>query len=70
MDENNNKCSLRNGKLKANRASDTEEQRKERLSIRREKDRARRKAKKLQEEKKRLSETEDTRNSTWPLSKD
>ena len=30
------KCSLRNEKLKANRASETEEQRKERLRIRRE----------------------------------
>ena len=36
------KCSLRNEKLKANRTSETEEQRKERLRIRREKDRARR----------------------------
>ena len=53
------KCSLRNEKVKANRASETEEQRKERLRIRREKDRARRRTKKLQEEKKRLSETKD-----------
>ena len=36
------KRSLRNEKLKANRTSETEEQRKERLRIRREKDRARR----------------------------
>ena len=35
------KRSLRNEKLKANRTSETEEQRKERLRIRREKDRAR-----------------------------
>ena len=42
-----------------NRASETEEQRKERLRIRREKDRAGRRTKKLQEEKKRSSETED-----------
>ena len=34
--------SLRNEKLKANRASVTEEQRRERLGIRREKDRAKR----------------------------
>ena len=34
------KRSLRNEKLKANRTSETEEQRKERLRIRREKDRA------------------------------
>ena len=41
MDEKE-KHSLRNEKIKANRASETEEQRKERLRIRREKDRARR----------------------------
>ena len=40
------KCSHRNEKLKANRASETEEQRRERLMIRREKDRARRRTKK------------------------
>ena len=34
MDEKNKQRSLRNGKLKANRASETEEQRKERLRIR------------------------------------
>ena len=51
--------SIRNEKLKANRASETEEQRKERLRIRCEKDRARRRTKPLQEEKKMLSETED-----------
>ena len=56
--KNNNKQSLRNKKLKANRVSETEEQRKERLRIRREKDRARR-TQKLQEEKKSSSETED-----------
>ena len=38
----------------ANRASETEEQRKERLRIRSEKDRARGRTKKLQEEKKRV----------------
>ena len=53
------KCSLRKEKLKANRASETEEQRKERLRIEREKDRARRITKKLQEEKKKSSEIED-----------
>ena len=53
------KCSLRNGKLKASRASETEEQRKERLRIGREKDRTRRITKKIQEEKKWSSETED-----------
>ena len=46
-----------NEKLKANRASETEEQMKERL--RREKDRARRIIQKIQEENKRSSETED-----------
>ena len=50
------KRSLRNG---ANRASETEEQRKERLRIGREKDRTRMITKKLQEEKKESSETED-----------
>ena len=48
------KRSLRNEKLKANRTSETEEQRKERLRIRREKDRARRSTK----GKKRPSETD------------
>ena len=57
--KNNIKCSLRNEKFKANRASGMEEQRKERLTTRREKDRERRGTKKLQEEKKRSSETED-----------
>ena len=61
------KRSLRNEKLKANRTSETEEQRKERLRIRREKDRARRRTK----GKKRLPDTQTiTRNSAWPLSKD
>ena len=45
--------------LKQNRASETEEQRKERLRIRREKDRARRRTKKTTREKERSSETED-----------
>ena len=57
------KHSLRNEKLKANRASETEEQRKERLRrlrIRRENDRASRRIKlKKQEGKKRSSETEN-----------
>ena len=56
------KLSLRNEKLKANRASETEEQRKEGLRIRFEKDRARRRTKKLQVEKNRSSETEDHQN--------
>ena len=45
--------------VKANRASETEEQMKERLRIGREKDIARRITPKLQEENKRSSETED-----------
>ena len=53
------KLSLRNEKLKAKRASETEEQMKERLRIRCEKNRAaRRRTKKLQEVKKSSSETE------------
>ena len=38
---------LRNEKLKANRASETEEQRRERLRIRRDKERARRRTKNI-----------------------
>ena len=57
------KRSLRNEKLKANRTSETEEQRKESLRITCEKDRARR------ERKGRQTQT-ITRNSAWPLSKD
>ena len=54
--------SLRNEKLKANRASVTEEQRRERLRIRREKDRAKRTKKNYKRKKKRLSVTEDNEN--------
>ena len=57
------KRSLRNEKLKADRTSGTEEQRKESLRIRREKDRARRRTKGRQTQR-------ITRNSAWPLSKD
>ena len=53
MGEKEKKRSLRNEKLKVNRTSETEEQRKERLRIRREKDRAR---------KKRSSESDDYEN--------
>ena len=49
------KRSLRNEKLKPNRTSETEEQRKERVGIRREKDRARRRTK----GKKRSPDTDD-----------
>ena len=48
-----------NEKCKENRPSETEEQRKERLWIRREKYRESRRTKKLQEEKEWSSETED-----------
>ena len=58
MDES----SVRNEKLKANRASEAEEQSKERAEDGREKDRARRRTKNLQEEQKRSSETEDHEN--------
>ena len=51
-----------NEKLKANRASETEEQMKERLRIGRKRDRAKRITKKLQEENKRSSETENHEN--------
>ena len=61
--------SLRNEKFKPNNASETEEQRKERLRKRHEKDRARRRIKKLQEEKKGRHE-KTTRNWAWQLSKD
>ena len=54
------KRSLRNEKLKADRTSGTEEQRKESLRIRREKDRARRRSKGRQTQT-------ITRNSAWPL---
>ena len=62
-------CSFRNEKLNANKASETEEQRKERLRIRREKDRARRRTKKLQEEKQMSSEREDHEKKRLPLTK-
>ena len=45
-------CSLRNEKLKANRASVTEEQRRERLRIRLEKDRTKRTKKNYKRKKK------------------
>ena len=61
------KRSLRNEKIiKANRTSETEEQRKERLRIRREKDRARRRTK----GKKNRLKQKIRRNSAWTLSKD
>ena len=56
MKQKPKKCSLRNEKLKANRVSETEEQRKERLTIRREKDTSK---KENEKNIKRSSETED-----------
>ena len=70
MDENNNECSYRNVTLKANRASETEEQRKERMKMRREKDRARRRTKNYKRKIKSHQKRKSTRNSTWPLSID
>ena len=65
------KRSLRNEKLKANRASETEEPRKEMLRITHENDRARRITKKKHKrERKGHQKQKTTRNSTWPLSKD
>ena len=63
-------CSLRIEKLKANRASETEEQRTERLRIRREKTRVRRRPKKYKRKRKGRQKQKTTRNSAWPLSKD
>ena len=62
--------SCRNEKFKVNRASETEEQRKERLRIRCEKDRARRRTKKYKRKTKGHQKQKTTRNSAWPLSKD
>ena len=59
--EKKQRCSIRNEKLKANRASVTEEQRRERLRIRHEKDRQ--KEQKNYKRKKKLSSvTEDNAN--------
>ena len=55
--------SLRNEKLKANRASVTEEQRREMLRIRREKDRTKRTTKKLQEEEEKVVSNRRQRES-------
>ena len=55
------KRSLRNEKLKANRASVTEEQRRERLRIRREKDRAKR-TKKTTRGRRKGRQSEDNEN--------
>ena len=63
--------SLRIEKRKVNRTPETEEQKKEKLRIKREKDGARRRTKNLIEEKKRSSEAEDReKQCPWPLSKD
>ena len=71
MDEKTNKHSFRNEKLKANRTSETEEQRNERLRIRREKDIARREPKTYKRKRKGCqTKQKTTRNSARPLSKD
>ena len=57
------KCSLKNEKRKANRASETEEQRKERLRIRPEQKGELRERKGCQKQK-------TTRKSAWSLSKE
>ena len=69
MDEKENKRSLRNEKLKANRASETEEQSKERLRIGREKDKQEGEPKNYKRERKGRQKQKNTTNSTWPLSK-
>ena len=64
------KRSFKNGKLKAKRASETEEQRKERLRIGREKDRTRRITKNYKRKRNGCQKQKSKRNSDWPLSKD
>ena len=59
MDKEKPKKSSLGNELKANRASETQEQRKDRLRIRHKKIEQEGEQKKLQEEKKRSSETED-----------
>ena len=63
MDEK--KRSLRNEKLKANRASETEEHRKDAKKIEQEGEQ-----KKHKTERKGRQKQKTTRNSAWPLSKD
>ena len=65
--EKSNKHSLRNQKLKANSVSETEEQRKERLRIRREKIEQEGEPKNYKRKRK---GRQNTRNSAWLLSKD
>ena len=68
--KSNIKRSLGNEKFKEHRASEMEEERKERLTIGREKDRERSRTKKIQEEKKRLSKTEDYKKQRLATLKD
>ena len=70
MDEKTNKPSLRNEKLKENRTSDTEEQRKERLRIRHEKIVQEGDPRNYKKKMKGRQKQKTTRNSAWPLSKD
>ena len=58
---------ITNEKLKTNRVSETEQQMKERLRIRREKDRARMRTKKIQEETKGRQKQKTMRNRAGPL---
>ena len=62
--------SLRNEKLKANRASETEEQRKERLRIHEIKIVQEGEQKNYNRERKGRQKQKTMRNSDWPLSKD
>ena len=64
------KLSLRNEKLKANRASETEEQRKERLRIDAKKIEQEGEPKNYTRKRKGCQEQKTARNSAWPISKD
>ena len=68
--EKNQQRSLRNEKLKANRASVTEEQRRERLRIRCEQDRGKKQKKKTRGRRKGRQQQKTTRISARQLSKD
>ena len=68
--ENKKQRSLRNEKLKVNRASVTEEQRREKLRKRRKNDRAKRTKINYKRKKKRSSVTEDNKNQQQATLKD
>ena len=69
MDGGGGGDSLRNEKLKANRASETDEQRKERLRIRREKVEQEGEPNNYKKKIKGHQKQKLTTNSAWPLSK-